>query len=94
MDRWATPLGQFVRGYGVTALSRALAEAGQGIRTEAIYHWISGRARPRPELAKVLVLLSQGSLTLELIYDQPQVGAEAVPSPSFTPPSPPEHSQR
>jgi len=72
MERWDTPFGQFVQAFGVTKLCRAMREQGEPVGQEAIYHWIAGRAQPTPPKAKVLVQLSNNTLTLEQIYQQPK----------------------
>jgi hypothetical protein len=72
MDRWATPLGRFVRSFGVTKLCRAMRAHGESVGQEAVYHWIAGRAQPTPPKAKLLVLLSGQTLTLDEVYSQPR----------------------
>ena len=65
---WSTDFGRFVSGYGVPALARDLAAQGEPVIPSTIYKWMAGAAQPRPQLARVLVGLSRGGLTLEAIF--------------------------
>ena len=61
--RWETKFGKFVIDYGAEKL------AGEVEQTPAcVYHWIGGRAFPRPQIAQQIVEISNGKLTLEDIY--------------------------
>lgn len=68
--RWHTPLGSFVRGYGVERLTRALAAAGQPVTPFAVYKWLGGTHVPRVDRAVAITQLSEGRVTLADIYRQ------------------------
>lgn len=65
---WDTTFGQFVSEYGVAALARDLAGMGEPVIPSSIYKWMAGASAPRAQLARRLVSLSEGRLTLEVIF--------------------------
>lgn len=67
---WTSDFGRFVSEYegGVPALARDLAAQGEPVIPSTIYKWMAGAAQPRPQLARTLVALSGGALTLEAIF--------------------------
>jgi hypothetical protein len=68
-SRWQTQFGSWVSRYGVRPLTRDLGAAGEPQTNKAVYHWISGSTRPRPHVAQILVRLSGGELSLDVIYE-------------------------
>lgn len=72
-EYWKTPFGQWVDEYGASRIVAELAKDPElAVTREAVTHWLSGVAAPRPSHALALVALSQGRLTLEDIYLQAQ----------------------
>jgi hypothetical protein len=66
---WETPFGRFVSEYGVPALARDLTAQGEPVIPSSIYKWMAGVCNPRPQLARKLVTLSEGQLSLEAIFE-------------------------
>lgn len=65
---WTSDFGRFVSDYGVPALVRDLAAQGEPVIPSTVYKWMAGAAQPRPQLARTLVALSGGALTLDAIF--------------------------
>ena len=65
---WDTDFGRFVSEYGVPALARDLSAQGAPVIPSSIYKWMAGVCNPRPQLARQLVSLSAGRLSLEAIF--------------------------
>lgn len=63
--RWGTRFGCFVSDFTVGRLVRELAGRGVPVTRGAIYAWIAGRTRPRPEAAAVIVKVSAGRVRLD-----------------------------
>jgi hypothetical protein len=64
--RWNSKFARFIRAYGVESLALRL-----DVRSSAIYHWIRGAHRPRPELADIIQRLARERgirLTFDEIY--------------------------
>jgi hypothetical protein len=64
--RWESKFARFVGGYGVELLAAKL-----DVGSSAIYHWIRGATRPRPEHAEIIQRLAceRGiRLTFDEIY--------------------------
>jgi hypothetical protein len=64
--RWKSKFARFVRAYGVELLAVQL-----DVRPSAIYHWIRGATRPRPEHAEIIQRLARERgrrLTFDEIY--------------------------
>jgi hypothetical protein len=75
--RWKSSLGCFVREYTVRQLIASLGGKGIRVTPHAVYSWISGRAAPRPNAARAVVLVSGGRVCLDDIYGRrPQHGAK------------------
>jgi len=66
--RWRTPFGRFVAEFRVERLVSALHGRGVMVTRNAVYSWVSGRARPRPEVARAILSVSSGHLRYEDIY--------------------------
>jgi len=66
--RRRTRFGRFIDGVGVGRLAQELEGLGVGVSRHALYGWLSGRIRPRPEAAMALRRLSKGELEIEDIY--------------------------
>ncbi len=72
-QRWATPLGRFVRNYGAEGLAKELQ-----VTATAIYAWVGGKASPRARTAGRIVQLAAEvgrKLTFDEIYSQAQLAA-------------------
>jgi hypothetical protein len=60
--RWRSKFAQFVRAYGVESLAKKL-----DVHSSAIYHWIRGVARPKPEHAAIIQRVArEGGIRLSL----------------------------
>ena len=66
---WKTTFGRWVSDYGVSALVRDLHAAGEPIHPRTVHCWLSGRVYVRTSIALKLVDLSQGSISIQAIYD-------------------------
>lgn len=64
--RWKSKFARFVSAYGVERLARGL-----DVHPSAIYHWVRGMSRPKPELAAIIQRLARErgiKLSLDEIY--------------------------
>lgn len=64
--RWESPLGRFVDFYGADELASRVE-----VHKTAVYHWVSGRAAPRPEKAFVILRIARSTglaVSLDDIY--------------------------
>jgi len=68
--RWATPFGSFVSDFGVGRIVLSLAASGNPVTNRAVYAWVGGFTRPRPDRAIAMVQISGGRLTLDDVYRQ------------------------
>ena len=77
---WRTKFGAWVGVYGVGRLARdvGLAVYRQPLRPAAAYRWVWGTRQPRPAVARALVRLSSGALTLEDVYGLRQAGEKGA----------------
>ena len=66
--RWRSPFGEFIARYTVSRLVSALRGRGVSVTRGAVYAWVSGRTRPRPDAARAIVSASQGEIRYEDIY--------------------------
>ncbi len=67
-DRWQTEFGRWVADFGVPRIVAGLAhDPDLRVTKQAVYEWLQGHA-PQPARALALVEMSQGRLTLEIIY--------------------------
>lgn len=62
-ERWCTPFGRWIQDFGVGQVSEEI-----GVSRNAVYEWVAGRAKPRPENAETMAELSRGRLTIADIY--------------------------
>jgi len=69
--RWRSRFGLFVSDFTVVRLAGALNARGVPVTRKAIYEWIAGRARPRPEAARAIVSVSAGRVRLDDLYPAP-----------------------
>jgi hypothetical protein len=67
-NRWDTGFGRWVSKFGVGELRRALELRGVIVTKGSIYHWISGKM-PRKNAIDGLLAISEGELTLVMIYE-------------------------
>lgn len=68
LPRWHTRFGQVVGELGVPAIREALGrDPDLRVSKSAVYEWLRGH-EPRPDRARALVALSDGRLTLDMIY--------------------------
>lgn len=72
---WSTPFGAWVREFGTGRLRRELQ-----VTKSAVHAWVAGVISPRPKKAERIVELSQGKLTLEMIYRQPRLVGRSAES--------------
>jgi hypothetical protein len=63
-----TRFGRWILGYGVSRLTRDLGARGQPVTRRAAYWWAAGHKMPRPAIARVLVEVAGGSISLDDIY--------------------------
>lgn len=64
--RWKTPLGRFVDFLGADELAERVE-----VHHSAVYHWLSGKADPRPATAMRIVRVARStgfSISFEDIY--------------------------
>jgi DNA-binding XRE family transcriptional regulator len=54
--RWKTPLGRFVDFFGADELAARVE-----VHRSAVYHWLSGKADPRPAVAMRIVRVARSS---------------------------------
>lgn len=66
--RWSNRFGTFVSEFTVGRLVSELAGRGVPVTRGAIYAWIAGRTRPRPDAASVIVQVSAGRVRIDDIY--------------------------
>jgi hypothetical protein len=77
--RWRTPFGRWLRAFGVARLQSELARRGAPLTKQSLYHWASGRRRPRIQHAVELLRLSKGALTLEDFHRKESAMATLYP---------------
>lgn len=70
--RWSTAFGSWVGEYTSLAIVRDLGERGVPLTRKEVYEWLACRGVPRPTVARALVAISGGRLTLEAIYSHPE----------------------
>jgi DNA-binding XRE family transcriptional regulator len=54
--RWSSPLGRFVDFFGADRLAARVE-----VQPSAVYHWLGGRAQPRPAIAMKIRRLASSS---------------------------------
>lgn len=68
LPRWHTRFGQAVGELGVRAIVDGLkSDPATRITNKGVYEWLRGH-QPSPDRAEALVRLSEGRLTLDIIY--------------------------
>jgi DNA-binding transcriptional regulator YdaS (Cro superfamily) len=74
--RWESPLGRFVDFYGADELASRVE-----VHKTSVYHWVSGKAAPRPEKAFAIRRIARSTgftISLDDIYQHfPGDGEEA-----------------
>jgi hypothetical protein len=67
-NRWDTGFGRWISDYGVAELVRALELKGVIVTKGSIYQWVGG-TMPRQKTIDALLSVSEGKLTLVMIYE-------------------------
>lgn len=62
--KWTSPFGRWLMNYGTERLRAEFARRGTPVSRQCLYHWGSGRRRPRVQHAAVLIEVSRGRLRL------------------------------
>lgn len=75
---WSTPFGAWVREFGTAKLRDELQ-----VTKSAVHSWVRGIVLPRPAKALRMVELSEGKLTIDVIYHQPATVAKLIGDPSL-----------
>jgi hypothetical protein len=66
---WSTKFGRWVERQSVARVARGLEGVGFIVTRGAVYEWLRGASRPRPDHADALVRVSGGAITLRDVYD-------------------------
>src|SRR6267142_1318741 len=63
--RWRTRFGSWMDGVTVNGVLSGLEQAGHPVTKCVAYQWLAGRSSPRLPVARALLRLSGGSITLD-----------------------------
>jgi hypothetical protein len=63
-QRWGSRLGRWVERRTVSRVVKDLAAAGHPVTRHAVYKWVRGARAPQLAIARTLIELGRGSLTL------------------------------
>jgi hypothetical protein len=66
--RYGTRFGSWIIRFGVTQLARELAARHHPVTRHAVYKWYHGRAIPRPALARTIVSVAGGEISLDDVF--------------------------
>lgn len=67
-SRRRTPFGRWVDRYRVARLITDLAALKHPVTHQAVYQWIGGKTRPRPDVAMAIARLSDGEIGIADVY--------------------------